>query len=245
MPEMMSSLTKPPTFSQERAGDPRYYLNGKLYERPIPSEEPVLVEQRLAHLVAAAEDASTLIPASIASEARACEKQRGIAAEALDAYQKLDLRADEIERLRGEDFEANVEGRPANHYDTWATAFETAWREALNACNEYGYKATRFIRNCERDDESGYIQQVKAAVEPAETQTRQQLADDLAKAERTAAELSRVVATRDWFTAAARSQFKAARPLGIHPDCPEQQAIHVAQESLPPAKTAAKARAAK
>ena len=122
MPEMMSSLTKPPTFSQERAGDPRYYLNGKLYERPIPSEEPVLVEQRLAHLVAAAEDASTLIPASIASEARACEagsqpKHRRLP--------EVDLRADEIDGCAGTSGERRR--RPANHYDTWATAFEAAW----------------------------------------------------------------------------------------------------------------------
>lgn len=237
MPELVSTLIKEPSFAERRAGDPRWFVNGKIYERPIPSEEPVLADQRLEHIVAAAEDPATLIPEEIAFEARECEKLRTKAIKAVAKYSDLDITAVDIKRLHDADFECNVEGTPATNYSTWLTQYEAAWRGALDACNQHRYRAERFVRNAERE-EGGYNQLVAASVDPAEANARQALSNLLAEAEKVAADLSRAVGTRAWFLEATRNRFQEVRPLRLHADCDEHQAIRQAQASLPEATPA-------
>lgn len=231
--------------------DPRYvrfsdrHGGWTVVSRPFPTEDLEHDRRRWEFMIEAAEDPNSVVPIEIANAARECQRLKQAASEAIGRFHEVDYTADQIENLRSLDFEANIEQRPATNYDDWVTDFETRWFAAKDACDQYRYASERFIRACERDDDTGYRRMIEAAVAGPEKQAEQALADALAKAEVEAAKLSLLRGTREWSTNAASKRYLDIRPLGEHGRCAEHEAILQAKQELPPAKPAAKAKAAK
>lgn len=232
------------TYAQRQ--DPRYVkYSGRHGEnvpisRPMPTEELEHDRRRWEFMIEAAEDPNSVVPTEIADAARECQELKQAASEAIHRFSEVDYTADQIENLRSLDYEANINREPATHYEDWVTEFETRWFAAKESCDQYRYASERFIRASDRDDETGYRRMIEAAVAGPEAKAQQELADALAKAERSAAKLTHLQGTREWIANAAQKRYLDIRPLGEHPRCPEHEAILQAQASLPAPKAAAK-----